>query len=99
MRISIGSKIKKIGIAVLSSLMALSMGLGFAAINEKGVAKADGAGEAHFLYRDKKRGAVGIPVRQPRRKLRRIVYTARKGISFRIWSLFTIILDSRPVSP
>ncbi len=53
MRTNIVSKIKKIGIAVLSSLMALSVGLGFAAINENGVAKADGAGEAHFLYRDK----------------------------------------------
>ena len=53
MRTNIVSKIKKIGIAVLSSLMVLSMGLGFMAMNEKGVAKADGAGEAHFLYRDK----------------------------------------------
>lgn len=53
MRTNIVSKIKKIGIAVLSSLMVLSMGLGFMAMNENGVAKADDAGEAHFLYRDK----------------------------------------------
>ena len=53
MKIKIVSKIKKIGIVALSSLMALSMGFGLMAMNQSGVAKADGVGEAHFLYRDK----------------------------------------------
>ena len=52
MKISLARKIKRIAIATLTCLMTLCVGLGVFATKLPGVAYAESAKEAYFLYRD-----------------------------------------------
>ena len=61
MKIKIFKEIKKIGILALSSLMVLSTGLGFAAMDKNGIAKAEGVSQAQFLYADAETRGIWYP--------------------------------------
>lgn len=52
MKISLARKIKRIAIATLTCLMTLCVGLGVFATAHHGVAQAESAKDAYFLYRD-----------------------------------------------
>ena len=61
MKINIWKKIKKIGVLALSSLMVLSTGLGFMAMDKNSVAKAESPSEAQFLYADAETRGIWYP--------------------------------------
>ncbi|MBR4943431.1 MAG: hypothetical protein IKZ28_05305, partial [Clostridia bacterium] len=61
MKIKVFKEIKRIALLALSGLMVLSTGLGFAAMDKNGIAKAESTSEAQFLYADAETRGIWYP--------------------------------------